>query len=258
MPISIANAVFHKSVFENAGNQSLGGAIGGQLSSQIPTTQPAVVTGCYVSQAFGNPPGYGTISYNPNSQQLGWKPPGSSTTYYVTVTASGSYTVGNATAGILIVTVTTGALPSIYKFESVEITHPIGAVFGQVTTTMALVGDVQYRCLYFKNNHATLTANDVRLYVHAPAPLPQTIELGLDPAGVGNGSTTGVAQTIATPATPPVGVVFSAPTQAVNGILLGTIAPLQSVAFWQKRTVPPMSYGVLSIAQVTLGVALVG
>lgn len=258
MPISISNVAFHKSLAENAGVSSLGGGIGSAVLSQV-ASQPSVVTGCYVSQALANAPGYGTISYNPTTQELWWKPPGSATTYTSPViTGNGSYIVGSTVEGMLVVSVTYSALPSIFKTESLEISNPIGTVFGQVTAAMALIGDEQYRCLYFKNNHPSLSANDVRLYLHTPPALPQTIALGLDPAGPGDGITTGVAQSIATAATPPVGVTFSSPTQAANGIPLGTIAPGQCVAFWQRRIVPPMSYGQLSITQATIGVALVG
>lgn len=258
MPISLVNVSFNKSLAENAGIQSLGGGIGSVIASQN-AVQPTVVTGVYISQVFGNAPGFGTLSYNPTTQQLQWKPPGSATTYISPViSTNGSYIVGNSVEGLLVVTANTAQLPSIFKTESIEISSPIGTVFGQVTTTMALLGDEQYRCIYFKNNHPSLSANDVRLYLHQPPTLPQTISLGLDPAGVGDGTTTGVAQTIADAHTAPVGVTFSAPTQAANGISLGTLAPGQCVAFWQKRTVPPMSYGPLAITQATIGVVLVG
>lgn len=258
MPITIANVSFHKSLAEDAGIQSLGGGIGAAIASQI-ALQPTVVTGVYIAQAFGNATGWGSLAYNPTTQQIWWKPPGSATTYYSPVIgASGSYTVGGTTDGLLVLTVTFASLPTIFKTESIEISSPIGTVFSQVNTTMALIGDEQYRCLYFKNNHSSLPANDVRLYLHAPPLLPQTITLGLDPAGPGDGITTGVAQSIADAHTPPVGVTFSAPTQAASGISLGVLAPGQCVAFWQKRTVPPMSYGPLAIAQATIGVVLVG
>lgn len=258
MPITASNVAFRKSVQTVASVDCLGGAIGSVLVSQE-VVQPVVVTGCYISQAFSNPLGTGTLSYNPVNQTLGWKPPSSSLTYFSSpITADGPVTVGDLATGSVIVTVTFTSLPTSYKSETLLVSSPIGTVFGQVTASMALIGDVQYRCTYFQNNHPTLTANDVRLYVHAAPASPHVIAVGLDPAGVGNGTSTGVAQTIADAYTAPVGVTFSSPLLAASGIPLGTLAPGQSVAFWQRRTVPPMAYGALAIVSTTIGVALVG
>ena len=256
MPISANNVTFNKSVGTVGAVSSLGGAIGAVLTSQT-TEQPTIITGVYIAQAFGNAPGYGNLTYNPANQQLGWKAPGSATTVGVIVAGAGTYALYGAD-GSLVVSITPGALPSIYKIESLLVSNPIGTLFGQVTGTMSLVGDVQYRCCYFKNLHPTLNANDIRLYLHVPAPLPQLIAIGVDPAGAGNGTSTGVAGTIASADTAPAGVVFSAPTQAATGIQLGSLGPGQSIAFWQRRTVPPMAYGPLAFTSVTLGVALVG
>lgn len=262
MPITISDVAFYSSNHIGSdGIGSLGGSISGStpLTSQTVEAQPTIITGCYISQVYGNPVGTGTLSYNPTTQVLSWKPNGSAYTYTsVPIAANGQYEVGEVATGILIVNVTYSSLPTTYKVESITVGNPIGTVFGQVTTTMALLGDVQYRCLYFRNNHASLSATDLRLYIHSPAPLPQTIEIGVDPAGVGDGLTTGVAQTIATANSAPTGVTFSSPMVAANGISLGTLAPNNTIALWQKRTVPPMSYGNLVIAQFTLGVALVG
>lgn len=258
MPISITDVTFHKSLTEVSSIASLGGGIGTALASQN-VVQPTVVTGAYISNAFGNALGPGTLTYNPSTQQFTWRASGSATTAVSSVvTGNGSYPIGDAVVGMIVVTVTFASLPTTYKTESIMVTAPLHTVFGQTTALMALVGDVQYRCLYFRNNHASLTANDVRLYIHAPPALPQTLAIGVDPAGVGNGTTTGVAQSIADAHTAPTGVTFTAPLLAANGISLGSIGPNQCVAFWQRRTLPAMAYGPLAIISATIGVALVG
>ncbi len=258
MPITIANVSFYKSAHTVSGQSSLGGAIAAGVSSQA-AAQPVVITGVTITQVFGVAPGSGTLSYNPATQMLGWKSAGSSTTdFSVPIAANGSYVVGSAVQGFVAVNVTYAALPSTYKIESIVVSSPIGTVFGQVTAAAALIGDTQYKCLYFKNNHPSLTANDVRLYIHSPVSPPQTFDIGLAPEGVGNGTTTGVAEALASASTPPFGVTFSAPTQATSGIPIGTLLPGQCVGIWQRRTVPPMSYGNLRIAEVTLGAVLVG
>lgn len=258
MPLSITDVSFHASLASGGGTSSLGGQIGAVVTSQV-ATQPSVVTGAYVASAVGNPVGFGTLSYNPATQKLGWQAPGSSTIWWSdALAANTTVLVGSAAEGTLTVVVTFASLPSTYKAESLTISSPVGLVFSPVTTTMALIGDVQYRCTYFKNNHASLTATDVRLYVHAPPLAPQTLAVGVDPAGVGDGLVSGVAVAIATADVAPAGVVFSSPLLAADGLLLGTIPPGACVAFWQRRTVPPMAYGPLSIVSATIGVALVG
>lgn len=258
MPITITDVSFNKSLATSGAVSSLGGGIGAALSSQE-TAQPSIVTGVYLSGAFGNTLGNGTLTYNPTSQTLTWRAQGSSVVSVSdVVTANGSYPIGTLLNGMVVATVTFAALPTTYKTESILVSAPLHTVFSQTTALMALVGDVQYRCLYFKNNHASLTANDVRLYIHAPPSLPQSLAIGVDPAGVGDGTTTGVAQTIATPYDVPVGVTFTAPIQAASGLSLGTLNPGQSVAFWQRRTLPEMAYGPMSIVSATIGVALVG
>lgn len=258
MPITSANVAFRKSTHTVSATDCLGGPSGSILVSQE-VAQPSVVTGCYISQAFSNPLGQGTLTYSPVTQMLGWKPPASTITYFsVPVTANGNYTVGTVETGAIVVNVTFASLPTGYRSEALLVSSPIGTVFGQVTALMALVGDVQYRCTYFQNNHPTLTANDVRLYIHAAPAAPQVLAIGLDPAGAGNGSTTGVAQTIANESTAPTGVTFSSPLLAASGIPVGTLGPGQSIAFWQRRTVPPMAYGGMEITSTVIGVALVG
>ena len=258
MPISITDVTFHKSLTEVSGTASLGGGIGTALTSQN-VVQPAVVTGAYISNAFGNALGSGTLTYNPTTQQFTWRASGSATTSIsAVVTGDGSYPIGDVVDGMIVVTVTFASLPTTYKTESIQVTAPLHTVFSQTNALMALVGDVQYRCLYFRNNHPSLTANDVRLYLHAPPALPQTLAIGLDPAGVGDGISTGVAQSIADAHTAPIGVTFTAPLLAANGIALGSIGPNQCVAFWQRRTLPAMAYGPLAIISATIGVALVG
>lgn len=257
MPISITDVSFNRSTHTAGATDCLGGPVGTVLLSQS-VTQPTIITGVYVSQAFSNGLGYGQLSYNPVSQTLSWKPPGSLVTYIsAAISASGSLIVGGED-GTLVVNVTYASLPSSYKVESLTIAAPIHTVFSQVTGTMSLVGATQYRCIYFKNGSGALTANDVRLYIHKPTALPQVISIGVDPAGVGDGVSTGVAQTIADENTAPTGVVFSAPLSAGTGIVLGVLPPGQSIAVWQRRVVPSGAYGGLTISSVTLGVALVG
>lgn len=253
MPLSISDVSFHKS-----GDAMLGGAIGTALASQE-VVQPVIVTGVYVAKAFSNALGPGTLSYSPVTQTLMWRAAGSAVTASSQpISASGTYVIGAPATGVIVVAVASDQLPTSYKVESLRVTEPIHTVFGETTTLMALVGDVQYRCVYFRNNHSTLAASDARLYLHRLPSGAQSLAIGVDPSGVGDGLTTGVAQTVASAYSAPAGVVFSAPVLAAEGLPLGTLGPNQSIAVWQRLTTSPMAYGGAEVVAAAIGVALVG
>ena len=91
--------------------------------------------------------------------------------------------------------------------------------------------DVEYRCVYVENGHATLTAQSSVLYISAETAGGADIAIGLDPAGVD-----GTATTIADEDTAPVGVTFTAPTTEGTGLSIGDLTPGQSQAIWIRRT----------------------
>jgi len=111
-------------------------------------------------------------------------------------------------------------------------------LFDDVTGAESSAGDTEYRCFYVKNDHATLTWQTVVAWIASNTPSPgTTVDIGLDPAGVGDGATTGVATTIADEGTAPTGVTFSAPASAAAGLAIGNIPPGQAIAVWVRRTV---------------------
>ena len=59
-------------------------------------------------------------------------------------------------------------------------TDASSAIFDDVTSGKAAAGDTEFRCLYVKKTHATLTALGVRLWVLANTPSPDTdVSIGL-------------------------------------------------------------------------------
>lgn len=111
-------------------------------------------------------------------------------------------------------------------------------LFDDVTGDESASGDVEYRCIYIKNTHTTITLQNAVVYISQETPGDDIIDIGLDPAGVGDGSTTGVATTIPDESTAPTGVTFSHPTTKATGLSIGDLAPGQCIAIWIKRTVP--------------------
>jgi len=111
-------------------------------------------------------------------------------------------------------------------------------LFDDVSGAESSAGDIEYRCLYIHNAHATLTLQNAKVWIGANTPSPGSdVAIGLDPAGVGDGSSTGVAATIADENTAPTGVAFSAAADEANGLAVGDIPPGESIAVWIRRTI---------------------
>lgn len=112
------------------------------------------------------------------------------------------------------------------------------ALFDNVTDSEATAGDTEYRCYYLFNTNTGAGLVTARVYIQEETPSADTvIDIGLDPAGVGDGVATGVATTIANEGTAPAGVTFSHPTTFAGGLDVGAIGPGEGQAIWVRRTV---------------------
>ncbi|WP_456478124.1 hypothetical protein [Geoglobus ahangari] len=123
--------------------------------------------------------------------------------------------------------------------SSTEITDAAdNNLFDDVSGDEAANGSVEYRCFYVKNTHASITLQNAVIYISAETPAGDQLDIGLDPAGVGDGTNTGVATTIADETTAPSGVTFSHPLDKSSGLAIGNLGPGQCIAVWVRRTVP--------------------
>lgn len=96
-------------------------------------------------------------------------------------------------------------------------------------------GRTDYRCYYVFNDSGEHTWYNVEVYVQEETPSASTVvDIGLDPAGNGNGVSTGVATTVANDETAPGGVTFTHPTGS-PGLIIGDLAPGTGRAVWAKR-----------------------
>ena len=110
-------------------------------------------------------------------------------------------------------------------------------LFDDVSGAESQAGDIEYRCLYYHNGHATLTAQNFAVYIQSNTPAAGSdVSIGLDPAGIGDGSATGVATTPADEDSAPAGVSFSQPSSG-SPLSVGNLAPGQSIAVWIRRTI---------------------
>jgi hypothetical protein len=226
-----------------AGNTDPNAALGGVISTTrfvSQNTSGNTIAGVTINDAAENTVGSGTLVYTVSGQTLKWTPPGGSQGTAVAVGVNGSYIIrgAGATAGYLRVTVVAASLPASNATNTIVVSSKDNGLFDDVTKAQALAGDTNYRCIYLKNTHASDTATSVSVWVNQDSLGADTISIGSDPAGVGNGTSTGVATTVANEATAPGGVTFSQPLTEAGAINLGTFTFGTGRALWIKRDVP--------------------
>ena len=106
-------------------------------------------------------------------------------------------------------------------------------LFNLVTGAQALAGYIDYRGIYIKNNHGSLTLNTPISVWLAQNTADNEIYIGLDPAGVN-----ATMATIADINTAPAGVTFTQPATSGAGLSVAQIPSGQSFGLWVKRSVP--------------------
>jgi len=107
------------------------------------------------------------------------------------------------------------------------------SIFDDVASAEAAAGDTEYRCIYVKNTHATLTYQGAKIWIQTQTPSADTaIALALGGEGLN-----GTAETVANENTAPVGETFSAPSSFAGGLTIGDLAPGDSYPVWVRRTV---------------------
>lgn len=258
MPFSVNDIqFFYTGGAANANPQlSLGGLASSARVSVQTASSPVNVTGVTVASLSNNAQGVGLLSWSPTTNTLSWQPPGSPTTYSQSgIIANGTYVLGGSD-GVIVVNLVYASLPSIYKQDSLTVANTMQNVFDAVAPLDSLLGSTDYRCLFVKNVNPTITANGVKIWVKQETPGPDEVDIGLDPAGKGNGSTTGVPVVIADENNAPAGVTFSRPLSYASGLSIGTLAPGEGFAFWQRRIVPPNTTGDVAINSSVIAVAL--
>jgi len=138
---------------------------------------------------------------------------------------------GNTTAGV--------AAGSLGKYISTTqiTTAQLNNLFDDVSGDENLNSDVEYRCVFIHNNHATISFDNVRVYLVSEVAGGASIAIGVDPtAASAVGAAAAQALEIANEDTAPAGVVFTSPTDLANAINLGNIAAGSCRAFWIRRT----------------------
>lgn len=134
--------------------------------------------------------------------------------------------------------------------ETDVVSNTLQNLFDNVSGAQAASGITEYRCIYILNDHATDTINSLVIWIQSNTPSADTIiAIALDPAGIGDGTSTGVA---ATPSpldesTPPPGVDFAVsplPVDEATAISIGTLTAGQAQAVWIRRIVSAAAVAV--------------
>ena len=106
-------------------------------------------------------------------------------------------------------------------------------LFDQVSGTESNAGDIEYRGVYLKNTHGSLTAQNTKVYISSnTGSSTTTIDIALD-----GGATNATMETLSDESTAPSGETFSAPTTYAGGLSIGSIAAGEKKGIFIRRTV---------------------
>jgi hypothetical protein len=147
---------------------------------------------------------------------------------YSVAAAAGNTTVGTAA----------GSLGD--QISTTQITDAtLDNLFDVITGDENAANDVEYRCFFVHNAHATLTWENVVVWLSAEVGGGAAAAIALDDiAPVAIGSASPQADTIANENTAPGSGVgaFSSPTTKGTGLSIGNMAPGTCKAIWVRRT----------------------
>ena len=130
-------------------------------------------------------------------------------------------------------------------------TTQIGAsvhnLFDQVSGAESTAGDTEYRCMYVKNAHGSLTLQSAKIWITSNTPSAGTaVRIAL-----GTSAVNGTEQTIGNESTAPTGVTWSTAVDEANALSIGNIPFGEHKAIWIERVVSA-SAGAYNDDQVTI------
>jgi hypothetical protein len=115
----------------------------------------------------------------------------------------------------------------------VIVTDTLHAVWDAVSGAESSSGDTEYRGIFIKNTHGTISLTNAKVWISSnTTSTDDTIEIALAGEGINN-----TIETVANESTAPIGETFSAPSSFAGGLTLPTIAAGQAHGLWIKRIV---------------------
>lgn len=117
--------------------------------------------------------------------------------------------------------------------STTEMGSSINNLWDNVSGAETTSGDTEYRCIYVKNTHGSLTLLGSKIYIQTQTPSTDTsMEIGL-----GSSAISGTEQTVANESTAPTSITFTALTGVGNALTIGDLAAGATKAIWFKRIV---------------------
>lgn len=225
-----------------AANTDPDASLGGIMSSERIYSKSATgisnITGVVIDDAPGSANGAGTLAYTASTKSFVWTPNGGTAGASTAVTEDCRIAVPGST-GWLFLTVDFSELPVGNQSDTITVAALPNQLWDDIGKTESYNGDIEYRCCYVTNAHPTEPFIGCKLYISAQPDGADDLDIGLDLAGIGDGASTGVADTIADENTAPDPVVsFSRPSAIASALSIGQLDPGDAQAIWQRRTVP--------------------
>ena len=110
-------------------------------------------------------------------------------------------------------------------------------LFDVVTGDENAASEAEYRCFFVHNNHATLTWENVVVWLSSETAGGAVAAISVDTTGVtAKGLASAQAKTVADENTAPATQTFSAPTTKATGLSIGNIAAGSVQGIWVRRT----------------------
>jgi hypothetical protein len=128
------------------------------------------------------------------------------------------------------------------KISTTEIPDAqLANIFANVDGAEAAAGSTKYKCIFIKNNHATLTLTGATVAVQSETAGGATVDIATDDIAKSDAdAATAQATTIANETTAPVDVSAFGD----GPLALGDLAPDEVKAVWIRRTVPASATAV--------------
>ena len=125
-------------------------------------------------------------------------------------------------------------------------------LFDAVGALEALGGDVEYRCIFIKNNNAVDTLMNTKVYFNGTPDSTSRTAVAIAPGTSGLNNT---EQTLANEDSAPLGISFETASAPSTAIDLGDIPPNSYRAVWVRRDV---TSGAPATANATFSITVVG
>lgn len=147
--------------------------------------------------------------------------------FYFSVSAAAGDTTAGTAAGSLGDQISTTVIPAA----------TLHALFDKITGDENALSEAEYRCIFIRNNHATLTWENVVVWLSAETAGGAVAAISVDTTATSDAdAATAQAKTVADENTAPASQTFSAPTTKATGLSIGNLAPDEVHGIWVRRT----------------------